>query len=181
MAVSVAVYVCMHLYACLHAMNKKGVLFVYWFFPLVSFLFYGEYGVGQCVSALSVCYWNVQSLTSMSQTKPTKQHHWSHSSEPPLSEQVDIFTWNLFLVFSFFYIVNFLHWQSILELKSWVWSYYLFDSLVFKVHDIIWWHRLSIFTQGLVSFYFLCPIFEQANTFLASDLLFQLWQSDTHF
>lgn len=34
----------------------------------------GEYGVGQCVSALSVCYWNVQSLTSMSQTKPTKQH-----------------------------------------------------------------------------------------------------------
>ncbi len=86
-----------------------------------------------------------------------------------------------FLVFSFFYIVNFLHWQSILELKSWVWSYYLFDSLVFKVHDIIWWHRLSIFTQGLVSFYFLCPIFEQANTVLASDLLFQLWQSNTHF
>lgn len=151
MAVSVAVYVCMHfcMLAYMRWTRKVCCLFVCLLvFLLVWFLSYGEYGVGQCVSALSVCYWNVQPLTSMSQTKPTKQHHWLHSSEPPLSEQVDIFTWNLF-PFSFlffFYYVNFLHWQSILELKSWVWSYYLFDSLVFKVHDIIWWHRLSIFT-----------------------------------
>lgn len=105
-------------------------------FPLVSFLFYGEYRVGQCVSALSVCYWNVQSLTSMSQTKPTKQHHRSHSSEPPLIWTSGHFYLKpVFLFCLFFYIVNFLHWQSILELKSWVWSYYLFDSLV-------WWHNL---------------------------------------
>ncbi len=120
MAVSVAVYVCMHLYACLHAMNKKGVLFVYWFFRWFRFCFMGNMELASvCLHCLSVTG-TLQSLTSMSQTKPTK-----HTTDRILVNRLYLNKWTFlpetcFLVFSFFYIVNFLHWQSILELKSWV-------------------------------------------------------------
>lgn len=52
--------------------QEKRIVVCLLVFLFILFPFYGEYGVGQCVSALSVCYWNVKSLTSVSQ-KQTNQ------------------------------------------------------------------------------------------------------------
>lgn len=95
--------VCMYLYACLHVMTKKGVLlFVYWCFCLFCFRFMGNMELASvCLHCLSVTGTYSHSPQCL-KNKPTKQHHWSHSSEPPLSEQVDIFTWNLFSCFFLF-------------------------------------------------------------------------------
>lgn len=92
MAVSVAVYVCMHLYACLHAMNKKGVLFVYWFFRWFHFCFMGNIELASvCLHCLSVTGTYSHSPQCLKQNQPNNTTDRILVNRL-LSEQVDIFT-----------------------------------------------------------------------------------------
>lgn len=131
MAVSVAVYVsaCVCTLAYMWWPRKACCcLFIGVFVHFVSVL-WGIWSWPVCVCI--VCLLLERTVTHLSVSKTNQPNN---TTDRILVNRLYLNKWTFlpetcFLVFSFFYIVNFLHWQSILELKSWVWSYYLFDSL----------------------------------------------------
>lgn len=132
MAVSVAVYVsaCICTLASVRWPRKacSCCLFIGVFVHYVSVL-WGIWSWPVCVCI--VCLLLERTVTHLSVSKTNQPNN---TTDRILVNRLYLNKWTFlpetcFLVFSFFYIVNFLHWQSILELKSWVWSYYLFDSL----------------------------------------------------
>lgn len=103
MAVSVAVFVsaCFCSLAYMRWARKACCLFIGIFFFILLWFSWGIWSWPVCVCI--VCLLLERNSPQCLQSKPTKQHHWSHSSQPPLSEQLDIWPETCFLVFSFFY------------------------------------------------------------------------------
>lgn len=119
MAVSVAVYVCMHLYACLHAMNKKAVLFVYWYFRWFRFCFMGNMELASvCLHCLSVTGTYSHSPQCLKQNQP------NNTTDRILVNRLYLNKWTFlpetcFLVFFLFFTLS----TFCIGRASWNWNH----------------------------------------------------------